>query len=116
MAQHHTQLIAVVAQCSTGNCLHPASVATTFSALALQQGHCITCSLATGTMKAFHWRPHGSVMGYFRDNAVLDYFSGGFDKPVCKCAVCSSFDRSFKSPKCRNTVYQGRKPKPENLR
>ena len=31
--------------------------------------------------KAFSWRPHGPVMGYFRDNAVLDYFSGGFDQP-----------------------------------
>jgi DNA-binding Xre family transcriptional regulator len=31
--------------------------------------------------KAFRWRPHGPVMGYFRDNAVLDYFSGGFDNP-----------------------------------
>ena len=29
--------------------------------------------------KTFRWRPHGPVMGYFRDNALLDYFSGGFD-------------------------------------
>ncbi len=29
--------------------------------------------------KAFRWRPHGPVMEYFRDNALLDYFSGGFD-------------------------------------
>jgi DNA-binding Xre family transcriptional regulator len=29
--------------------------------------------------KTFRWRPHGPVMTYFRDNAVLDYFSGGFD-------------------------------------
>jgi hypothetical protein len=29
--------------------------------------------------KAFRWRPHGPVMEYFRDHAVLDYFSGGFD-------------------------------------
>lgn len=29
--------------------------------------------------KAFRWRPHGPVMDYFRENAVLDYFSGGFD-------------------------------------
>lgn len=29
--------------------------------------------------KTFRWRPHGAVMGYFRDNALLDYFSGGFD-------------------------------------
>jgi transcriptional regulator with XRE-family HTH domain len=31
--------------------------------------------------KAFRWRPHGPVMEYFRENAVLDYFSGGFDQP-----------------------------------
>jgi transcriptional regulator with XRE-family HTH domain len=29
--------------------------------------------------KAFRWRPHGPVMNYFRDHAVLDYFGGGFD-------------------------------------
>lgn len=29
--------------------------------------------------KTFRWRPHGPVMDYFRDNALLDYFSGGFD-------------------------------------
>ncbi|MDB5861852.1 MAG: transcriptional regulator, family [Ramlibacter sp.] len=29
--------------------------------------------------KTFRWRPHGPVMNYFRDNAVLDYFGGGFD-------------------------------------
>lgn len=29
--------------------------------------------------KAFRWRAHGPVMDYFRDNALLDYFSGGFD-------------------------------------
>ena len=29
--------------------------------------------------KAFRWRPHGAVMNYFRDNALLDYFSGGFN-------------------------------------
>jgi hypothetical protein len=29
--------------------------------------------------KTFRWRPHGPVMHYFRDHAVLDYFSGGFD-------------------------------------
>ncbi|RYX96778.1 MAG: XRE family transcriptional regulator [Comamonadaceae bacterium] len=28
--------------------------------------------------KTFRWRPHGAVMDYFRDNALLDYFSGGF--------------------------------------
>ena len=31
--------------------------------------------------KAFRWRPHGPVMHYFRDHAVLDYFNGGFDAP-----------------------------------
>ena len=29
--------------------------------------------------KTFRWRPHGPVMHYFRDNALLDYFSGGFE-------------------------------------
>ena len=32
--------------------------------------------------KTFRWRPHGPVMNYFRDNAVLDYFSGSFDGPA----------------------------------
>lgn len=31
--------------------------------------------------KTFRWRPHGPVMDYFREHAVLDYFSGGFDAP-----------------------------------
>ena len=34
----------------TGSCLHPVNVATTLRAWALQQGHCITSSLATRTM------------------------------------------------------------------
>jgi DNA-binding Xre family transcriptional regulator len=29
--------------------------------------------------KTFRWRPHGPVMNYFREHAVADYFSGGFD-------------------------------------
>ena len=29
--------------------------------------------------KTFRWRPHGAVMSYFREHALLDYFSGGFD-------------------------------------
>ena len=31
--------------------------------------------------KTFRWRPHGPVMNYFRDHALLDYFTGGFDGP-----------------------------------
>ena len=31
--------------------------------------------------KTFRWRPHGPVMHYFRDHALLDYFNGGFDAP-----------------------------------
>ncbi len=31
--------------------------------------------------KTFRWRPHGPVMHYFCDNALLDYFAGGFDGP-----------------------------------
>ncbi len=29
--------------------------------------------------KTFRWRPHGPVMNFFRENALLDYFAGGFD-------------------------------------
>lgn len=29
--------------------------------------------------KTFRWRPHGPVMTYFREHAMGDYFSGGFD-------------------------------------
>jgi len=29
--------------------------------------------------KTFCWHPHGPVMHYFRENALLDYFDGGFD-------------------------------------
>jgi len=29
--------------------------------------------------KTFRWRPNGPVMDYFRENALLDYFGGGFD-------------------------------------
>ena len=32
--------------------------------------------------KAFRWRPHGPVMEFFRENALLDYYSGGFDGPA----------------------------------
>lgn len=30
--------------------------------------------------KTFRWRPNGPLMEFFRDNALLDYFSGGFDR------------------------------------
>ena len=29
--------------------------------------------------KTFRWRAQGAVMDYFREHALLDYFSGGFD-------------------------------------
>jgi DNA-binding Xre family transcriptional regulator len=29
--------------------------------------------------KTFRWRPHGAVMNFFREHALLDYFAGGFD-------------------------------------
>jgi DNA-binding Xre family transcriptional regulator len=31
--------------------------------------------------KTFRWRPHGPVMRFFREDAVLDYYGGGFDGP-----------------------------------
>jgi transcriptional regulator with XRE-family HTH domain len=30
--------------------------------------------------KTFRWRPHGPVMHFFREHALLDYFAGGFDR------------------------------------
>jgi DNA-binding Xre family transcriptional regulator len=30
--------------------------------------------------KTFRWRPHGPVMRFFREHALLDYFSGGFER------------------------------------
>jgi DNA-binding Xre family transcriptional regulator len=32
--------------------------------------------------KTFRWRPHGPMMEFFRENALLDYYSGGFDGPA----------------------------------
>ena len=29
--------------------------------------------------QTFRWRPHGPVMQFFRENAVADYYAGGFD-------------------------------------
>ena len=29
--------------------------------------------------KGFRWRPHGPVMGYFREHVIDDYYAGGFD-------------------------------------
>ena len=31
--------------------------------------------------KTFRWCPHGPVMNFFREHALLDYFAGGFDGP-----------------------------------
>lgn len=31
--------------------------------------------------KTFRWRPHGPVMHFFREHALKDYFSGGFNGP-----------------------------------
>lgn len=31
--------------------------------------------------KTFRWRPHGPVMTYFREHALIDYYAGGFDGP-----------------------------------
>ena len=30
--------------------------------------------------KTFRWRPHGPVMQYFREHALLDYYAGSFDQ------------------------------------
>jgi DNA-binding Xre family transcriptional regulator len=31
--------------------------------------------------KTFRWRPHGPVMQFFREDALLDYYGGAFDGP-----------------------------------
>ena len=41
----------------------------------------VTSSYRLKLAKAFRWRPHGAVMNFFRENALLDYFQGGFDAP-----------------------------------
>ena len=46
--------------------------------------------------KTFRWRPHGPVMNYFRDHAVLDYFGGGFDGSAeCLLLVHGSVSRAI---------------------
>ena len=39
----------------------------------------VTTAYRLKLAKTFRWRPHGPVMNYFRDHALLDYFAGGFD-------------------------------------
>ena len=43
----------------------------------LQPGNRYRLKLA----KTFRWRPHGPVMQFFREHAVLDYYGGAFDGP-----------------------------------
>ena len=57
------------------------------------------------------WHPmggdHGNGMGRCPAVRIWGRFQQTeINKPVSRCAVCSEFDRRFKSPKCRNTVYQ----------
>ena len=46
--------------------------------------------------KTFKWRPHGAMMNYFRENALLDYFSGGFSgEGECLQLVHGSISRGL---------------------
>ena len=46
--------------------------------------------------KTFRWRPHGAMMNYFRENALLDYFAGGFNGPgECLQLVHGSISRGL---------------------
>jgi DNA-binding Xre family transcriptional regulator len=46
--------------------------------------------------KTFRWRPHGPVMDFFREHALLDYYSGGFDgHGECLLLVHGSIARSL---------------------
>lgn len=48
--------------------------------------------------KTFRWKPQGPVMTYFRENALADYFSGGFDqKGESLMLVHGSISRSVAS-------------------
>lgn len=46
--------------------------------------------------KTFRWRPHGAMMNYFRENALLDYYSGGFaGEGECLQLVHGSISRAL---------------------
>ena len=46
--------------------------------------------------KTFKWRPHGAMMNYFRENALLDYYSGGFSgEGECLQLVHGSISRGL---------------------
>ncbi len=46
--------------------------------------------------KTFRWRPHGAMMNYFRENALLDYYSGGFSgEGECLQLVHGSISRGL---------------------
>ena len=40
--------------------------------------------------KTFRWRPHGPVMDYFRENALLDYFFGDSTAQAKDCCSCTA--------------------------
>ena len=46
--------------------------------------------------KTFKWRPHGAMMNYFRENALLDYYSGRFSgEGECLQLVHGSISRGL---------------------
>ena len=45
----------------------------------LSEAECIGYLAQLDRIGIIELRPHGPVMDYFRDHALLDYFSGGFD-------------------------------------
>jgi transcriptional regulator with XRE-family HTH domain len=58
--------------------------------------------------KAFRWRAQGPVMAYFREHAVLDYFSGGFDRPdECMLLVHGSISRALAPAFCERLQRLG---------
>ena len=75
--------------------------------------------------KTFRWRPNGPVMQFFREHAVEDYFSGGFDdegelmmlvhgrsarrRPASSMSVCSAWRKTS-----RTSIWPTRNCRPPN--
>ena len=75
LSQWTLELITQSYQLSTAECIGSLAQLDRIGIIALKPLNRYRLKLA----KTFRWRPHGPVMHYFRDNALLDYFSGGFD-------------------------------------
>ena len=60
---------------STAECIQYLAQLDRIGIIELKPLNCYRLKMA----KTFRWRPHGPGINYFRDHALPDYFSGGFD-------------------------------------